>query len=289
MQWYFWPAGDRPAPGKSPPNGDLRGPRSPPAAGGRRNRREIALGVSGIPPEDPGIVPYAVLPARVPRVGASHPGNDGPPPLPPDPVPAGVRSPEARHAVPAVGVGRRGPVRGGLDPRVRAVPVDGRFPGAHVHTPVDRLHPAGQCVHGAENGPVPDALPDPPLPPPLPGQRGVLVVLRVHQPFRRKLALRRRDGIRGGGIFPLRNPPVLHRPPGGPVDPRAAALLPATRRRVPRMAPPLSRKTGCDRPRRAAPLLRRSFRRRDRPRLRISAGLGRPAHAPDCLLYTSAA
>ncbi len=91
----------------------------------------------------------------------------------------------------------------------------------------------------------------------------------------------------------------LHRPPGGPVDPRAAALLPATRRRVPRMAPPLpgpdtssappgyprcrkngGQKTGSDRPRRAAPLVRRALRRRDRPRRRVSAGLGRPGRAP---------
>jgi len=39
--------------------------------------------------------------------------------------------------------------------------VDGPFPGAHVHTPVDRLHPARQRVHAAEDGPVPDALPGP--------------------------------------------------------------------------------------------------------------------------------
>ena len=229
------------------------------------------------------------------------------------------RSPEARPAVPVVGMDRRRPGRGVLDPRVEPDPVDGRFPGTHVHTPVDRLHPGGERVHGAEDGPVPDALPDPSLPPPLPGQRGVLVVLRVPQPLRRKLALRRRDGIRGGGIFPLRDPPVLHHPPGGPFDPRTAALLSAFRGRVPRMAPPLSgpapprasrgwgtpdgccqggntssappgylrcrknggHKAGSDRPRRAVPLLRGARNRRDRPRRRLPPGLGRPAHAPD--------
>ena len=40
-------------------------------------------------------------------------------------------------------------------------------------------------------------------------------------------------------------------------------------------------KAGGDRPRRAALLLRGAFRRRDRPRFRVPAGLARPAHAPD--------
>src|SRR5512134_405198 len=122
--------------GRSPPLAARRGARPPAAAGGRGGRGETARGVPAIPPDDPGHAARAVLPSGVPRPGAPGPRGDGASPSPPGLVPARGRPPEARHAVPVVGMGRRGPVRGVLDPRVEPDPGAGRNPGARVHPPV---------------------------------------------------------------------------------------------------------------------------------------------------------
>jgi len=132
-------------------------------------------------------------------------------------VPAEGRLPEAHPPVPVVGVGRCGPGRGVLGPCVEPDPLDGRFQ-VHTFTPLWiafillvnaftlRRTAGALCSPGPASSSSSSR------------SARVLVVLRISQPLRRELALRRSDGIRGGGIFPLRNPSVLHRSPGGPFD-----------------------------------------------------------------------
>ena len=185
----------------------------PPDPGVRRPRAVFVGGVRLSLSPDRGR-PRLAGPSRGRILAAQPPGRTGRPtpgPLVGNPLRGGGR-------------GRLGP---GLDPLRVVRPV----PGAHVHPALAGLHHRRQRpVRRPDRTFAPDR-PSGAAGRPLPGERALLVVLRVPQPVCRELDLHRR-APRRLVLLLVRHPALLDRAARGPEHPGARPVVPGSPARL---------------------------------------------------------